>query len=172
MSRRTITARAAGFTLVELLVVIAIIGVLVALLLPAVQAAREAARRAQCVNNLKQWGLAMQMYHDVQKRLPVASTKVPRQTYVMRIWPYIEQANLAGRNDLKLEFYNPPVTIHETMDGLGGQALPMYNCPSDLGIGVDQTTGYYRRRRGNYMVNWGNITFGDATILDLSLIHI
>jgi prepilin-type N-terminal cleavage/methylation domain-containing protein/prepilin-type processing-associated H-X9-DG protein len=158
--------RRAAFTLVELLVVIAIIGVLVALLLPAVQAAREAARRAQCVNHLKQWGLAMQMYHDAQKQLPAGATPNPRQTYVMRIWPYIEQAALAQRNDLKLEFYNLPVTIHNTMNGLGGQALAMYNCPSDFG--VDQTTGTYQRRRGNYMINWGNVTYGGtgALVLD------
>ena len=155
--------RRAAFTLVELLVVIAIIGVLVALLLPAVQAAREAARRSQCVNNLKQWGLAMQMYHDAQGELPAGATPSPRQTYVMRIWPYIEQASLAARNDLKLDFYNPPVTIHNTMNGLGGQRLPMYNCPSDFG--VDQTTGQYQRCRGNYMINWGNVTYG-GTVLD------
>jgi prepilin-type N-terminal cleavage/methylation domain-containing protein/prepilin-type processing-associated H-X9-DG protein len=160
----SITRSRTAFTLVELLVVIAIIGVLVALLLPAVQAAREAARRAQCVNNLKQWGLAMQMYHDAQGQLPAGSTKSPRQTYVMRIWPYIEQASLAARNDLKLHFHDPPVTIHNTMNGLGGQALTMYNCPSDFG--VDQTTGTYQRRRGNYMINWGNVTFGDIPVLD------
>src|ERR1700754_2125242 len=86
-----------GFTLVELLVVIAIIGVLVALLLPAIQAAREAARRSQCVNNLKQLGIAMQNYHDTNGELPKGTVSCCWGTWQMSILPFIEQAQLADR---------------------------------------------------------------------------
>ena len=84
-----------GFTLVELLVVIAIIGVLVALLLPAVQAAREAARRSQCTNNLKQLALGMQNHHDTRKALPPGGT-VLHGTWMPRILPFIEQQQLGA----------------------------------------------------------------------------
>jgi prepilin-type N-terminal cleavage/methylation domain-containing protein len=86
--------RARGFTLVELLVVIAIIGVLVALLLPAVQAAREAARRTQCQNNLKQVGLAVQNYHDARRELPPSRVADGQQTWLALILDFMEQSQV------------------------------------------------------------------------------
>src|SRR5678816_503961 len=99
MKRRTWRLES-GFTLVELLVVIAIIGVLVALLLPAVQSAREAARRMQCTNNLKQLGLSLHNFHDVNQRFPAAHEELPATpnisskwvcSWMPRILPFIEQ---------------------------------------------------------------------------------
>lgn len=89
--------KSGGFTLVELLVVIAIIGVLVALLLPAVQAAREAARRTQCLNHLKQIGLAIHGYHDVEKNLPPSRLQCHHGTWASLLWPYLEQGVIAQR---------------------------------------------------------------------------
>src|ERR1700728_1014369 len=83
-----------GFTLIELLVVIAIIAVLIALLLPAVQSAREAARRAQCINNLKQVGIAMHNYHDALSSLPPGSMAVVDGTWQLFILPFLEQTTL------------------------------------------------------------------------------
>src|SRR5450631_2570764 len=104
-----------AFTLIELLVVIAIIAILIALLVPAVQKVRAAAARTQCLNNLKQWAIAMQAYHDVNKHLPLGSSGNPRQTWVMYLWPYIDQGPLASKNDLTQHFYVPPGTIANTM---------------------------------------------------------
>jgi prepilin-type N-terminal cleavage/methylation domain-containing protein len=149
-----------GFTLVELLVVIAIIAMLVTLLLPAVQQAREAARRTQCINNIRQLSLAMLLHHDAKNRLPVGSRNNPRQTWVMYIWPFIEETALDSANDITTPFYLPPGTIGGTLNGLTGQYVAAYYCPSDLGS--DQTNGNYQRRRGNYVVNWGNSKYGQA----------
>jgi prepilin-type processing-associated H-X9-DG protein len=100
----------------------------------------------------------MQLYHDARGELPAGATELPRQTWVMRIWPFIEQNNLASRNNIKEHFHNPPVTIGGTMNGLAGQYVAMYYCPSDHGS--DLTVSNYQRRRGNYVVNWGSVTYG------------
>ena len=160
--RRLNLLKARGFTLVELLVVIAIIGILVGLLLPAVQAAREAARRMQCSNHMKQWGLAMHNHHDAFKKFPKGASNGgtnKRQTWVMYLWPYVEQSNLYNKSNLLEHFYLPPNTIGNTMNGTVGQRVPIYLCPSDTGQ-IDQNSGFYQRTRGNYVVNWGNVWYG------------
>jgi prepilin-type N-terminal cleavage/methylation domain-containing protein/prepilin-type processing-associated H-X9-DG protein len=120
--------RRSGFTLIELLVVIAIIAVLIGLLLPAVQAAREAARRAQCINNLKQIGLAMHNYHDQSNCFPPGSvtlgfccTSPSPQTYMVSILPQMEQQPLFNsfNQSLPMDEYLPPGSP-STGDPTGG----------------------------------------------------
>ena len=114
------TMQRRGFTLVELLVVIAIIGILVALLLPAVQAAREAARRAQCANNLKQIGLAALQYHDVHQHLPPGIGYYPTTSHgvfgtsFFHLLPYLEEGNLFDRSLGSVPFPPPvgPTMVH------------------------------------------------------------
>jgi prepilin-type N-terminal cleavage/methylation domain-containing protein len=153
-----------GFTLVELLVVIAIIGVLVALLLPAVQAAREAARRTQCTNNVKQWGLAIQNYESAKKKLPYGSinedagidASLDRKTFVVALWPYLEAGAVDALYDDKFPLWhdkNRPAMMAQ---------LDVYYCPSDRGKALwmgDQ----WHRARANYAVNYGNTNFAQTT---------
>jgi prepilin-type N-terminal cleavage/methylation domain-containing protein len=148
--------RTAGFTLIELLVVIAIIAILIALLVPAVQKVREAAARTQCVNNMKQWGLAMHNFHGIEKKFPVGERNNPRQTWVMWLWPYVEQATLTQNINVETQqFYLPPCTIYNTMQGNCGKRVPIYYCPSDFGADLDNPANTYCRCRGNYVVCFG-----------------
>lgn len=165
MIRARSSFRSRGFTLIELLVVIAIIAILIALLVPAVQKVREAAARTQCINNLHQWAIAFQSYHDTFKQFPIGSRRNPRQTWTMHVWSFIEQASLTSKIDLGTQhFYTPPATIGNTMNGLCGQRVALYYCPSDS-IGQDQDgPTFYARTRGNYVVNWGKILYDTAPI--------
>jgi prepilin-type N-terminal cleavage/methylation domain-containing protein/prepilin-type processing-associated H-X9-DG protein len=127
----------AAFTLVELLVVIAIIGILIALLLPAVQAARESARRTQCMNNIKQLGLGLHAYHDAYKKFPLGNTKGPmppcnaNQVFFAgfsvhtMILPYIEQASLYDSLDFT------QCIIHVPNRTVRFSNLVSLQCPSD-----------------------------------------
>jgi len=134
-----------AFTLVELLVVIAIIGVLVALLLPAIQTAREAARRASCSNNLRQVGLALQNYHDTFKTFPPSgfygrpnsSGGNPQlayhHTWVTAILPFLEQKPLYDAINFNLPAYNQTIPINGVNTPLQSVEVPTLRCPSDAG---------------------------------------
>ena len=116
-------ARRNGFTLMELLVVIAIIAVLVGLLLPAVQRAREAAARISCANNLKQLGLAMHTYHNDNGRLPPNRLDVGYATWAVLILPYVEQGDLYNRWDRTKTYYEQSNVARLT-------PVKIYFCPS------------------------------------------
>jgi prepilin-type N-terminal cleavage/methylation domain-containing protein len=135
-----------GFTLIELLVVIAIIAILIALLLPAVQQAREAARRTQCRNNLKQIGLALHNYHDVFRMFPPGKITNPADTqcqgwiagnamsWRVMILPYIDQAPLY--NTINFSEWYQCRTLTGTLNNVKPRIIPGYFCPSDPTIKI------------------------------------
>lgn len=155
--------RTSGFTLVELLVVIAIIGILVALLLPAVQAAREAARRMSCSNNLKQIALAAHNFHDTYKVLPPIVNHSGGPTFFFHILPYVEQQNMmdlyyggatdtaTGTTDIRRHMD----TNYGIIVGAGltdsVQGIPAYHCPTYRRPGVARAGGA-RGPKGDYAV--------------------
>jgi prepilin-type N-terminal cleavage/methylation domain-containing protein/prepilin-type processing-associated H-X9-DG protein len=162
--------RRSAFTLIELLVVIAIIAVLIGLLVPAVQKVREAANRTSCTNNLKQIGLAMHLYHDAYKKLPMGQfTRVglapsPGWTWCTEIWPFIEQDNLfrqVGPDLGTVKTVPAPGTppLPSPANGLD-QGMPVFLCPSDgngttnsafaATVGKVTYTGY---GKSNYVIN-------------------
>jgi prepilin-type N-terminal cleavage/methylation domain-containing protein/prepilin-type processing-associated H-X9-DG protein len=154
-----------GFTLVELLVVIAIIATLIGLLLPAVQSAREAARRMKCAGNLKQLGLAIHNHESARRRFPPgsqgrvpltgeypASGGKPRQPFIPHILPYIEEAGIYSQYDLTQNF-NAAVNARAVAQQLG-----FMQCPSDLPQGPWAPVGDFK---GNYGLNWGRWNFID-----------
>jgi prepilin-type N-terminal cleavage/methylation domain-containing protein len=152
-----------GFTLVELLVVIAIIGVLVALLLPAVQAAREAARRMSCGNNLKQLGLAVHNYHDTHRAMPlnygqwnlIDPLDGRSTSWMTQILPFIEQQPLFDQIDFTFGVRNDPRNLNLDNPApmsnafVAKQIIPAFLCPSD-----GENRGGRMASRANFGHEW------------------
>lgn len=175
------TTRRKAFTLIELLVVVAIIAILIALLLPAVQQAREAARRTQCRNHLKQFGLALHNYLDAYTVFPPSYCAVPGVTTTVggqwsvraRILPYLDQANLQNLINWNVGY--------STQVNVAIARIPVYLCPSDPNdiVRINPSTGVPRDYPSNYAVNFGtwkiydpnNGTGGDGAFYPNSKLH-
>ncbi|WP_197447104.1 DUF1559 domain-containing protein [Tautonia plasticadhaerens] len=164
-----------GFTLIELLVVIAIIGVLIALLLPAVQSAREAARRAQCTNNLKQVGLGMHNYHDTHQVFPSGTNSCCWGTWILFTLPYVEQQNLFNAWNFGGWSYDTTATFRYAGPlncTVSATRVSGYLCPSDpqaenlTNIGPTINGIKYATTSQNYVVNFGNTTTAQTATYD------
>ncbi len=168
-SRKQSGRSARGFTLIELLVVIAIISVLIALLLPAVQQAREAARRTQCRNNLKQLGLALHNYHDNFTAFPPSTTSIldfgvwsgtpsdyHLHSWPTRLLPYIDASTLYNRINFDVSALHP---LNQTS---AGTQLAAFRCPSYTGAPVSRDS-LYTRFSANY-ANRNYVALGGTDI--------
>ena len=154
-----------AFTLIELLVVIAVIGILMSLLLPAIQRAREGARRTQCMSNLRQLAIAMHNYHDALRVLPPNLTPGPTKNYSAGGWgvlaylnPYLEQTNVYNLMNLSAPTYQPtsPYNICDANNAIAiATTVPMFLCPSDLSKPVASGYGVTNMGPTNYCANMG-----------------
>jgi len=177
-----------AFTLIELLVVIAIIAVLISLLLPAVQAAREAARRIQCTNNMKQLGLALHNYHDLngvfppgriwsnRSNFPTIFSGDQNTTWFCLMLPMFEQGNLANAFNYALGAEGPVLSLSnipalDANSTVSSTKMSVFQCPSDRQntfilnpnyAGPKYGNAPFVYSKGNYAVSWGNAGWGQG----------
>ena len=177
-----------GFTLIELLVVIAIIGILLGLLLPAVQKVRESASRTRCINNLKQIGLALHGYHDVNARLPSGQSPWTDPVTGLDVWnvtpfegcwsfmvyilPYLEQESVYKKAKA---YGSSAATAYSWNNPVSAQHMKTYNCPADsrgvlamtaaeAGTSVDQSLTGYLGNAGTTSISMDGVLFMDSKV--------